>query len=307
MARRKEFSLPGATKTGEGGSREFRKHVLKSIAEMAKQLGRSPSFAEFAARSGISKYTVMRDFSKWTQAVRAAGLKPEWVRNRLGADELLKDWGEAVRKKGGVPSTSSYVAHGKHACQTVAKRFGGWDALPAAFLKFAAGKSEWGDVVILLEQAMRQQNFSEAHQREGTRRRDSGIPRAVRGNLRGFSDALHPPIAGRTIYGDLVHFRGMRHEPVNEQGMVLLFGMLAEELGYSVESVQTGFPDCEAKRRVAPGAWQRVQIEFEFESKNFLRHQHPSCGCDVIVCWRHNWKECPKQIEVIELADVLRN
>ena len=215
MARRKEFSLPGATKTGEGGSREFRKHVLKSIAEMAKQLGRSPSFAEFAARSGISKYTVMRDFSKWTQAVRAAGLKPEWVRNRLGADELLKDWGEAVRKKGGVPSTSSYVAHGKHACQTVAKRFGGWDALPAAFLKFAAGKSEWGDVVILLEQAMRQQNFSEAHQREGTRRRDSGIPRAVRGNLRGFSDALHPPIAGRTIYGDTVNFRGMRHEPVN--------------------------------------------------------------------------------------------
>ena len=102
-------------------------------------------------------------------------------------------------------------------------------------------------------------------------------------------------------------FRGLRHEPVNEQGVVLLFGMLAKELGYLIEAAQKGFPDCEAKREIAPGRWQRVNIEFEYESKNFREHGHPLNGCDVIVCWRHNWGACPKHIEVLELSSVVKS
>jgi len=60
----------------------------------------------------------------------------------------------------------------------------------------------------------------------------------------------YAPLAKRPAYGNPIDFRGLRHEPVNEQGVVLLFGMLAKELGYLIESVQNGFPDCEAKRRV---------------------------------------------------------
>jgi hypothetical protein len=26
-------------------------------------------------------------------------------------------------------------------------------------------------------------------------------------------------------------------------------------------------------------------VEFEFESRNFLKHKHDPNGCDVIVCW----------------------
>jgi hypothetical protein len=37
---------------------------------------------------------------------------------------------------------------------------------------------------------------------------------------------------------------------VNEQGVVFLFGMVAKELGYMVEVVQTGYPDCEAKDKL---------------------------------------------------------
>ena len=44
---------------------------------------------------------------------------------------------------------------------------------------------------------------------------------------------------------------------------------------------------------------QRVLIEFEYESRNFVRHMHDPGGCDIIVCWRHNWPECP--LEVVEL------
>jgi hypothetical protein len=53
--------------------------------------------------------------------------------------------------------------------------------------------------------------------------------------------------------------------------------------------------------------WQRVRIEFEFESRNFRDHGHPSTGCDVIVCWRHNWPECPGQIEVVELSKIIKS
>jgi hypothetical protein len=84
------------------------------------------------------------------------------------------------------------------------------------------------------------------------------------------------------------------------------FLRLAEKLGFEVERIQTAFPDCEALREVAKDKWQRVKIEFEYASRNFLDHKHPPKGCDLIVCWIHNWPECPKHLEVIELRRVVR-
>ena len=49
----------------------------------------------------------------------------------------------------------------------------------------------------------------------------------------------------------------------------------------------------------------RLRIEFEYESRNFLRHLHDPSQCDIIVCWKHNWKGCPGEIEVIELGTVI--
>jgi hypothetical protein len=45
-------------------------------------------------------------------------------------------------------------------------------------------------------------------------------------------------------------------------------------------------------------------VELEQESRNFLKHGHDPNGCDLIVCWEHNWDECP--LEVIELKSVIR-
>jgi hypothetical protein len=117
----------------------------------------------------------------------------------------------------------------------------------------------------------------------------------------------YQPLDGRPSYGRPMDFRGLRHEPVNEQGVVLLFGMVARELGYIVEAIQSGFPDCEAKRQISPQRWQRVHIEFEFESRNFRDHGHSLTGCDIIVCWRHNWPDCPPHIEILELSSLLQS
>jgi len=115
----------------------------------------------------------------------------------------------------------------------------------------------------------------------------------------------HPKLAGRPTYRDPIDFRGLRHVPVNEGGVIFLFGMVARELGYLVEAVQVGFPDCEAKRQIAAGQWQRVRIEFEFESRNFRDHGHLTEGCDIIVCWKHNWPDCPATLEVVELSSII--
>ena len=57
----------------------------------------------------------------------------------------------------------------------------------------------------------------------------------------------------RRRYGKAIDFRGLRYAPINENGVIFLFGMLAEELGFVVESVQNGFPDCDAKRKLEDG------------------------------------------------------
>jgi hypothetical protein len=77
--------------------------------------------------------------------------------------------------------------------------------------------------------------------------------------------------------------------------------MVALELGFIVESVATGFPDCEAKRCVSrkQDLWERVRIEFEYQSRTFSDHGHDPNQCDLIVCWEGNWPDCP--IEVLEL------
>jgi HNH endonuclease len=106
----------------------------------------------------------------------------------------------------------------------------------------------------------------------------------------------------RPVMGAPFDRRPLTNAPANEMGVVFLFALVAADLGFQVESLWGRFPDGHGKREVAPGKWQDVRIEFEFESKNFALHGHDPKGCDVIVCWRHNWKGCPEEIEVVELC-----
>ena len=275
-----------------------KKQILNSLVAIAKQLGRAPSRAEFTSRSGISAFFVLRWFRSWSEAVRAAGLRP-YTRNAKVEDRaLLEDWGNTVRKNRGVLPRHIYRRKAKYNPCTLANRFGGWTSVPEAFRNFAKGRRKWADVVALLPAPQA---------RVGVRKKERGRPNGETVPRTPASKRHHPPLKDRPVCGNPSHFRGLGHEPVNEQGVVLLFGMLAKDLGYRIESVQTGFPDCEALRQIAPGRWQRVRIEFEYESKSFYQHGHPLNGCDVIVCWRHNWEGCPKHIEVVELSSVIKS
>ncbi len=272
-----------------------KQHILRSIRAIARRLGRAPSHAEFFSRAGNSRYAVSRFFPRWNDAIRAAGLQPRKPGRQLQVPdkELLRDWGETVRRKRAVPSRRAYLLEGKYDPRTLEKRFGGWLSVPRAFRHFAKGKPEWKDVRPLLPASLPKQS----HGLQKTNQPSAVLQRKVK----------NAPFKDRATYGNPLDFRGLRHEPVNEQGVVFLFGMLANELGYMVEAMQGRFPDCEAKRQIGPGRWQRVHIEFEFESRNFRDHGHSATGCDVIVCWRHNWDSCPKHIEILQLSTIIKS
>ncbi|MFC1597514.1 hypothetical protein ACFL5Q_06215 [Planctomycetota bacterium] len=107
----------------------------------------------------------------------------------------------------------------------------------------------------------------------------------------------------KSIVGDLINFRGLVYSPMNENGVIFLFGKVAEDLNMYVEEIKPGFPDCIGRRFTGRG-WERVSIEFEHKSQNFQVHKHNHKLCDIIVCWEHNWPDCP--IEVIELRDEIK-
>ncbi|HEV2196137.1 MAG TPA: hypothetical protein VGR55_11180 [Candidatus Acidoferrum sp.] len=290
-----------------------KKRITDSIARIARELGRPPSRSEFINRSGISSHFVLRRFRGWNDAVRAAGLNPNTSNIRVEDRALLEDWGKQVRKNRGLHSLYAHMHDGKYDPSTIEKRFGPWSKIPQAFRKFAKGKREWADVLALLpvrkpKRTLERKQASAGFPNENRSLRFGMNPQGCQTELQLSSPkAHHTPFKDRPTYGNPTNFHALRHEPVNEQGVVLLFGMLAEELGFLVEAVQKGFPDCEAKRLIGPDRWQRVSIEFEFESKNFRDHRHPLHGCDIIVCWRHNWDDCPKHIEVVELSRVVKS
>ena len=267
-------------------------HVIReSIAAIARGLRRTPSRSEFISLAKISEHQLLRFFPTWNDAVRAAGLEPFAFNIKVEDSALLEDWAQAVRRNRAILARRAYRREGKYDARTLERRLGPWSSLPEIFRNFAAGKPEWRDVLALLPPS---------------------TPKPARNPSNGDSPPIpnkpqHAALKDRAIYGEPLHFRGLRHEPVNEQGVILLFGMVARELGYLVEAVQSGFPDCEAKRQIAPKRWQRVHIEFEFESRSYRDHGHPLTGCDVIVCWRHNWEDCPDHIEVLELSSRIKS
>lgn len=107
----------------------------------------------------------------------------------------------------------------------------------------------------------------------------------------------------KSIVGSLINFRGLVYAPINENGVIFLFGKVVEDFNMYIEEIKPGFPDCIARRFVGKG-WERVRIEFEYQSKNFFQHGHDKNDCDIIVCWEHNWEDCP--LEVIELKSEIQ-
>jgi hypothetical protein len=118
-------------------------------------------------------------------------------------------------------------------------------------------------------------------------------------------DSATPHVRHRNLVGKLINFRGIVYGPVNENGVIFLFGKVAGDLNMYVETIRPGYPDCIAKRYIGKGKWEEVRIEFEFRASDFTRHKHRPADCDAIVCWEDDWPEKPDHIEIFEMKTLV--
>jgi len=265
--------------------------------------------------AGVSLSRVKYLFRGMTQALREAGLEAKGRGHLIRNEDLLLDWARLARKLGRLPAMTRYAYEGKYSQVPFLRRYGSWWAVPAAFQRFAREKrveNKWRDVLGMIERARttEMRRSGAGARRPGGPSQEDRTTWAQRGgaktwNARANEWTRRKLLRDRGLAGPPIDLPGLAHEPGNEQGVIFAFGAVAHKMGFRVLTFQQGFPDCEAMREIRPGVWQRVRIEFEYESRNFLKHKHRRDGCDVIVCWRHNWKECPKEIEVVELCRLI--
>lgn len=268
--------------------------IIAELRRVANLLQTSALTAsQFSQHGRVSANTVRNHFGSWNQAVEAAGLVPTPSgpppNRKLTSDaEYLQEIIRLTREIGKQPAESEMRAKGRFSTEPYIRRWGSFvEARRVAYQKYGfPGLSTTGAVDVSdlnLSKNSPTEIVPETHkpfQRDTNRK--------------------------KVQYGEPLDFRGLRHAPINEQGVVYIFGMVSRELGFLIESIRTAYPDCEGKRYVDQKR-QRLEpvlIEFEYQSSNFRLHGHNPEGCDLIVCWIHDWEDCP--LEVLELSSQIK-
>ncbi|MBZ5504532.1 MAG: hypothetical protein LAO78_03495 [Acidobacteriia bacterium] len=269
------------------------KEEIKSvIVACAEKLGHVPSHSEITREALLSRRQIRRHFGTYTRALRECDMERRGGGHRYPLGKLFQDWAMVVRTLKKVPSIAEYELVSSHTQGPLTRRFGSWLNVPQGMKEFAEKEGwadDWKDVLAIVGEA------------NGAK---DGTARSIRpayASVMGPRAQSKGPVYGPWM-GPLMRSPAMAYGPVNEAGVVYLFGTLAERLGFMMMRMQSDFPDGEAMRRIEEERWERVRIEFEYESRNFLKHMHDAHECDLIVCWRHNWPECP--LEVLELRSI---
>ena len=285
-----------------------KQEISEAIMGCAEKLGRTPSIFEVMKMAQISRRQIRAEFGSFTQALRECNLERETSSGqKVSLEPLFVDWAGVVRKVGKAPSMSEYEAMSKYSCKPLVRCFGSWRQVAYGLTQFAEGRGlaeEWKAELELAAVKSGDQDAQWMLPREAPTARSNMRAASRPEMLAAWRErALTArPTAGPT-YGPPMWPGPLAYAPVNELGVVFLFGWMAPQLGYVVHRIQPEFPDCEAMRLVGEDTCELVRIEFEYESRNFLKHMHDVKGCDLIICWRHNWPECP--MEVLELRSLL--
>ena len=295
-----------------------REEIVTAIRQCAEKLGRAPTQGDLARSCGVKKSDIRKLFGTHTAALRACGLERSDGGRPVSTEALFEDWAGIARQMGKIPSLNEYILRSRYSYRPIVERFGKWVWVPRGMQVFAEQNGfdrEWADVLNKVEAYYVQRGVAPDGGADATtvkpaatlRRKQPFAPPVSMTAMPTVAPGSLPPLmTDRVSYGWPMAYSAMVHAPVNEMGVVYLFGAMAHELGFMVMRIQPEFPDCEAMRLMEGGRCQLVKIEFEWESVNFLRHLHDAKQADLIVCWKHNWKECP--LEVVELSNkIARN
>jgi hypothetical protein len=265
-----------------------REQAQAALMACRQKLGHVPTLGDLEKHTGILRHDVIRLFGNYAAMLKECGLERLGSGMKAGIDDLLLDWARVARAQKSLPKLHEYAREGGAYSEVpFRKRFGVWSNVPGAMKRYAMENGlthDWQDVIELID--------SRPSGRSPGERKERPLPASK-------------VFAGRPLYGPLIHPSPLICEPTNESGVIFLFGSVAERLGFQMLRIQTEFPDGEALRRVSENRLQQVKLEFEHQSRNFLYHNHDAAKCDLIVCWEHNWPECP--LEVLELKTAIRS
>lgn len=253
---------------------------------------------QYRRHGQVGVTTVRNRFGSWNEAVTAAGLEInppslsiESGRPRISDEELLREIVRLTEELGKQPSRTDMDAKGRFSSKPYNQRWGSFPkARETAYARYGQPRLEAG------------------HDKGAEKASDfKGLPTRDRMVIAETFKPRESVRRKKIRFGEPIDFRGLRFAPINEQGVVYLFGMISKELGFLIESVRTEYTDCEGKRCVdqQEQRWEHVRIEFEYKSSDFRDHGHSAERCDLIVCWFHNWRDCP--IEVLELSSQIKS
>jgi hypothetical protein len=269
-----------------------KKTIIAEIKRIAQEKGlEQMTRIQFTAESGISERQIYQVFDSWREACEMSGVQPYMKNIPIDDNTLFEEMRRVFISNGDICTRMKFSRLSKYDASTYNRRFG----------------AKWKDVLLSFKEWLEQNKIEFPFIEKLAPEKQTEIGENIEPSQKIQTKTVpHWQRKGGTAYGPFLNFRGLQHAPINEQGVVFLFGMICFEIGFVVEAVGTGYPDCEAKRRIdkSRDKWERVKIEFEYLSSHFKDHGHNPKLCDVIVCWEHNWPDCP--LEVIELRSAIQ-
>ena len=257
-----------------------RDELLILIRAAADTHGDRLTLPQFRHHSGLGRAVWTPHFRTWKECKKAAGLsglRPVGRPRKATDEQLLRDIHRVAGIVGRVPNLGDLYRHGRHGKGPINR----WKYMRDVQRAYA----DW----------LRKRDTAEFRAEHTTR---DAVVAEVDYHVEMRTVPHHPQ---GHVYGEALGHSGFRHAPTNEAGVMILFGVMSAELGFAIEAVHAAFPDAEVKRRreSARNTWERLRVEFEFESRNFHHHGHDPAACDLIICWSHNWPDCP--LPVLEL------
>lgn len=288
--------------------------LLEDWGKVARKLGRMPSNSEYERAGGYSRVCFTRSFQSWVEV-------PAAFSRFVASGGLAGDWTDVLTmiREGPMPTCGKC---GRLAERREAMRL----ASEAEMRKTKSIKTRPEAHAQTMGAAGDETRQPKDNDTRAITAAPTILPPPVWGKkcvtatmlavfvaelapsgLQWVTGALFPRCGfpDRPLMGAPTQLPGLAHEPVNEMGVLVLFAMLSRQLGFIIDAVQAGFPDLLVRMEVQPGRWQPARVEVEYESRNFKRHGHDARQCDLIVCWRHNWKNCPPNLQVLELSKIV--
>jgi len=251
--------------------------LVADLQRVAQETGtETVTQKEYEGAGEFSVDAISKTFGTWNEGLKAAGLGIS--RRNWATDACLRAIGTVVRQLGCIPTYGQYkevaTGLGLPCVSSIEKHMKGWSPALQAYQSSPFAISPSSDI--------------EA--------------------WRSMSDDAGAAATTPHLYGEATGFDLMPFAPTSENSILVLFGMLAQRMGFIVEAVRPQFPDCIAKRWDPKAKrYGQVLVEFELKAENFFKHQHPLGQKTVVVCWIDDLKERHDDLEIVSLKDYIRD